>query len=89
MLLEYQLTEQKVGVRQSNPFNLEFDSILPNSKNISPSDANFFNNTYNNIVKESSSIKITYDEFIKYGQLNENILLSFIDIIKEKLGILK
>ncbi|MDO7021062.1 hypothetical protein Q5M86_09770, partial [Brachyspira innocens] len=46
-------------------------------------------NTYNNIVKESSSIKITYDEFIKYGQLNENILLSFIDIIKEKLGILK
>ncbi|MEI0517021.1 hypothetical protein [Brachyspira murdochii] len=46
-------------------------------------------NTYNNIVKESSSIKITYDEFIRYGQLNENILLSFIDIIKEKLGILK
>ncbi|ADG72729.1 hypothetical protein [Brachyspira murdochii] len=46
-------------------------------------------NTYNNIVKESSSIKITYDEFIRYGQLNENILLSFIDIIKEKLGISK
>ena len=43
-----QPTEQKEGVRQSNPFNLEFDSILPNSKNISPSDANFFNNNYNN-----------------------------------------
>ncbi|WP_300754578.1 hypothetical protein [uncultured Brachyspira sp.] len=46
-------------------------------------------NTYNNILKESSSMKITYNEFIKYGQLNENILLSFIDIIKEKLWILK
>ena len=43
-----QPTDQKEGVRQSNPFNLEFDSILPNSKNISPSDANFFNNNYNN-----------------------------------------
>ena len=52
-----QPTEPKEGVRQSNPFNLEFDSILPNSKNISPSDANFFNN-YNNIQDDNDMFSL-------------------------------
>lgn len=53
-----QPTEPKEGVKQSDPFNLEFDSILPKSKNISPSDANFFNNNYNNIQDDNDMFSL-------------------------------
>ena len=41
------------------------------------------------ILNNNSTINTTYNDLIKYGQLNENIVLSIFDIIKEALGIKK
>lgn len=43
--------------------------------------------TYSNIVQENASIGSAYNDFIKNGRLNENMFMSLIDTIKEKLGI--
>ena len=41
------------------------------------------------ILNNNNTINTTYNDLIKYGQLNENIVLSIFDIIKEALGIKK
>ncbi|WP_300366231.1 hypothetical protein [Brachyspira sp.] len=56
-------------------------NVLKNNANMIPKE------TYLNILKDNNTIKTTYDELIKYGKLNENMFLSFLELIKDKLGI--
>lgn len=58
-------------------------NVFKNNSNMIPQ------KTYSNILKENSSTKSAYSDIIKYGQLDENTLLSFVETIKEKLGMSK
>ncbi|TVL48121.1 LysM peptidoglycan-binding domain-containing protein [Brachyspira hyodysenteriae] len=58
-------------------------NVFKNNSNIIPEE------TYTEILNNNNTITTTYNELIKYGQLNENMVLSLFDIIKETLGIKK
>ena len=58
-------------------------NVFKNNSNVIPEE------TYMEILNNNSTINTTYNDLIKYGQLNENIVLSIFDIIKEALGIKK
>ena len=58
-------------------------NVFKNNSNIIPEE------TYMEILNNNNTINTTYNNLIKYGQLNENIVLSIFDIIKEALGIKK
>ncbi|PTY39895.1 hypothetical protein [Brachyspira hampsonii] len=58
-------------------------NVFKNNSNIIPKDI------YTEILNNNNTISTTYNDLIKYGQLNENIILSIFDIIKESLGIKK
>ncbi|MEI0486902.1 hypothetical protein [Brachyspira intermedia] len=58
-------------------------NVFKNNSNIIPEE------TYMEILNNNNTINTTYNDLIKYGQLNENIVLSIFDIIKEALGIKK
>ena len=58
-------------------------NVFKNNSNIIPEE------TYMQILNDNNAINTTYNELIKYGQLNENMVLSIFDIIKEALGITK
>ncbi len=56
-------------------------NVFKNNANMIPKE------TYLNILKDNNAIKTTYNEVIQYGQLSENMFLSFLDLVKDKLGI--
>ncbi|CRF32284.1 hypothetical protein BRSU_0694 [Brachyspira suanatina] len=58
-------------------------NVFKNNSNIIPQE------TYMEILNDNNTINTTYNELIKYGQLNENVVLSIFEIIKETLGITK
>ena len=58
-------------------------NVFKNNSSIIPQE------TYMEILNNNNTINTTYNDLIKYGQLNENIVLSFFDMIKEALGIKK
>ncbi len=58
-------------------------NVFKNNSNIIPEE------TYMQILNDNNAINTTYNELIKYGRLNENMVLSIFDIIKEALGIKK
>ena len=58
-------------------------NVFKNNSNIIPEE------TYMEILNNNNTINTTYNDLIKYGKLNENIVLSIFDIIKEALGIKK
>ncbi|MBW5381074.1 hypothetical protein, partial [Brachyspira hampsonii] len=58
-------------------------NVFKNNSNIMPKEI------YTEILNNNNTISTTYNDLIKYGQLNENIVLSIFDIIKESLGIKK
>ncbi|MEI0557607.1 hypothetical protein [Brachyspira intermedia] len=58
-------------------------NVFKNNSNVIPEE------TYIEILNNNNTINTTYNDLIKYGQLNENIVLSIFDIIKEALGIKK
>ncbi len=58
-------------------------NVFKNNSNVIPEE------TYMEILNNNNTINTAYNDLIKYGQLNENIVLSIFDIIKEALGIKK
>ncbi|WPC37637.1 hypothetical protein PQQ32_12195 [Brachyspira hyodysenteriae] len=58
-------------------------NVFKNNSSVIPEE------TYIEILNNNNTINTTYNELIKYGQLNENMVLSIFDIIKEALGITK
>ena len=58
-------------------------NVFKNNSNVIPEE------TYMEILSDNNTINTTYNELIKYGQLNENMVLSIFDLIKEALGITK
>ena len=58
-------------------------NVFKNNSNVIPEE------TYMEILSDNNTINTKYNELIKYGQLNENMVLSIFDLIKEALGITK
>ncbi|WP_300589948.1 hypothetical protein [uncultured Brachyspira sp.] len=56
-------------------------NVLKNNADMIPEEI------YLDILENNNSMKTAYNEVIKYGKLNENIFLSFLELIKNKLGI--
>ena len=56
-------------------------NVFKNNSNIMPEE------TYLEILNNNNTINTAYNDFIKYGQLNENIFISLFESIKQSLGI--